>query len=126
MTLRHSVFSHPLLYATVCAYQRARGLKSWSAAATELLAIGIESWLQNAAPTGSHWGETPQEEVKLIEEFHLWEAETLNRNGWDQFTDLSDEQANALSFERFLLLKFSPKHGGDRKSEAVRKSKKSD
>lgn len=71
--------------------------------------------MQNlAAPTDAHWGADSQEHVALLEEFQAWRQQVMHENKWDDFTDLSEDQSQDLTFERFILLKVAPRHGGRR------------
>lgn len=115
MTKQSKFFSHPLLVSAIIKYQQQQNLKSFSSAATELLAIGIEYWMQNlASPVDAHWGTDSQQHAALLEEFQAWRRQVMQETGWDGFADLSDEQCQQLTFERFILLKVAPQHGGRR------------
>lgn len=120
-----SIYSNSTLDATVTAYQRSRGLKSFSAAATELLIKGIEYWITSGEDDQKpHWGESAQDEETLVQEWRDWQKSIYAERDWDEYADLTDEQSKDLTFERYLLLKITPKHGGKRdgaghKKEAV-------
>lgn len=71
--------------------------------------------MQNlASAPDAHWGADSQEHAALLEEFQAWRWQVMQENGWDDFADLSDEQCQQLTFERFILLKVAPQHGGRR------------
>lgn len=124
MTKQNSIYSHPLLTSAIERYQKSRGLKSFSAAATELMILGLDYWIQNdpSDPPRS-WGENSYQHRILIDEYHDWQDKVMGKNGWNEFPDLDDEQANELSFERFMLLKITPQHGGKRPNAGRKKEK---
>ena len=115
MNNQHMVYNHPLLNEKINQYQEAQGLQSWSAAATELIIMSIQAWIDQD-PSNRAWGIDKQQQTALNVEYEAWRTQQFALMGYDYgFEPFATKQEEDLvTFSRFILDQVSPKRGGNR------------
>lgn len=101
---RRNIHVDELIERAVSDYQRAHGLKSWSAAATEMLVVAFEVWRKRLEYSTPQWGGSEEAEEALRQEYRQWWAAR-------EF-DPAAAQDGDYSFERFIAERVAPKWGG--------------